>query len=451
MLTRRLKLAWSRLTLPVRLDRSLPFAARRILEQLAAAGHEVGIVGGAVRDLQLGRAPSDWDLVTSASTKEILALFPHGRMIGAARTTGTVLIPMEGVPYEVTPYRGEGLVGDLGRRDFTINAMALGIDGRLFDPLGGQRDLAGGIIRACGSPSDRIAEDPIRMMRAVRLAAQLDFRIDPDLAEAIRTAAPRLAEMAPERIGMEFGRLLVTDRPAWGVERLREWGLLAQFAPELLEMVGVEQNQFHAYPVWEHSLMALALTPPALHLRLAALLHDVAKPRCLSVDAAGNRHFYRHEQVGAEMAGALLERLRFDSETRHRVVHLVRFHMDLHLDGEASDAALRRMIRRIGLAHLDDLIQLRRADRLASGKREGDLSPENIDLLRAMARIVEADAALKVADLAVDGHDVMAAFGQGPGPYVGEVLNRLLDEVLEEPARNDRAWLLRRLEELARP
>ncbi|MFZ5813863.1 MAG: CCA tRNA nucleotidyltransferase [Bacillota bacterium] len=447
---RRWQLLWGRLTLPVRLDRALPPAARAILERLAGEGHEAGLVGGAVRDLLLGRRPKDWDMVTSATADRILALFPQGRLIGAARETGTVLIPLEGTAYEITPYRGDGLLADLSRRDFTINAMALGIDGRLLDPLGGREDLARGLLRACGSADERIAEDPLRMLRAVRLAAQFDLAIEPGLAAAIRRAAPRLAGVAPERIGMEFGRLLVTDRPAWGMERLREWGLLPSFAPELLEMVGVEQNRYHAYTVWEHALLALALVGPELHLRLAALLHDVAKPRCLSVDEAGNRHFYRHESVGAEMAGALLERLRFDSETRQRVVHLVRYHMDLHLDGEASDSALRRMIRRIGLEQMHDLIQLRRADRLASGMRQGDLSPETVQILQQMQRIIAEDAALKVTDLAVDGHDVMAAFGRGPGPYVGEVLEQLLDEVTEEPSRNDREWLLKRLAELAR-
>lgn len=451
MLRRRLQLTWGRLTLPVRLDRALPPAARAILERLADGGHEAGIVGGAVRDLLIGIQPKDWDLVTSAPGEAILALFPEGRRIGTGRETGTVLIPRDGQPYEVTPYRSDGLLGDLGRRDFTINAMALGIDGRLFDPLGGQADLARGLIRACGSPADRLEEDPVRMLRAVRLAAQFGFGLDPALAEAIAARADRLAVVAPERIAAEFGRLLVTDRPAWAMERLRELGLLAPFAPELLEMVGVEQNQYHLYPVWEHALLALSLAPAELHLRLAALLHDVAKPRCLSVDEAGNRHFYRHESVGAEMAHRLLERLRFDNETRQRVVHLVRFHMDLHLDGEVSDAALRRMIRRIGLEHMHDLIQLRRADRLASGMRAGDLSPETLHLLQEIKRIVAEDAALKVTDLAVDGHDVMAAFGEGPGPYVGEVLERLLDEVIDDPALNRREWLLKRLEELARP
>lgn len=446
---RRLRLAWGRFSLAVRLDRTLPPAARSVLETLAGAGHEVGVVGGAVRDLLLGRRPKDWDFVTSAAPEQILALFPEGRLIGAARQTGTVLIPRDGAPYEVTPYRGDSLLADLQRRDFTMNAMALGIDGRLLDPLSGQRDLAAGLLRTCGAAEERLEEDPLRMLRAVRLAAQYDLALDPALASAITIMAPQLGGVSAERIGAEFGRLLVTDRPAWAMERLRELGLLAEFAPELLEMVGVEQNQYHAFPVWEHALLALALVPAELHLRLAALLHDVAKPRCLSVDEAGNRHFYRHELVGAEMADDLLARLRFDGETRQRAVHLVRYHMDLHLDRPVTDAALRRMVRRIGLAHMDDLIQLRRADRLASGTREGDLSPETQELLDAIRRVLAADVALKVTDLSVDGRDVMAAFGKGPGPYVGRVLEALLEEVLEQPDLNERQYLLRRLAEMA--
>jgi len=446
---RSLRLGWAALRLPGRLRRALPPAGRALMDSLAGAGHEVAVVGGAVRDLLLGRTPKDWDLATSASPDEILALIPEGKQIGVARETGTVLVPRDGVVYEITPYRGGDLAADLALRDFTMDAMAF-VSGRGFvDPLGGRRDLAEGLLRACGRPEDRLAEDPLRTLRAVRLAAEFHLEIEPALLRAIRGAAPLLSRVAPERIGTEFGRLLVTDRPAWGMQRLRELNLLEQFAPELLEMVGVEQNQYHAFPVWEHALMALALVPPALHLRLAALLHDVAKPRCLSVDEEGNRHFYRHELVGAEMADELLRRLRFDNDIRTRTVHLVRYHMDLHLDGPVTDAAIRRMVRRIGLEYMDDLVQLRRADRLASGKREGDLGPETMALLDEVRRVLAADAALKVTDLAVDGHDVMAAFGRGPGPYVGEVLKALLDEVVEDPGRNRREVLLRRLQEMA--
>ncbi|MDB4895232.1 MAG: putative nucleotidyltransferase [Firmicutes bacterium] len=449
MLGRRLKLWAGRMALARRLERALPPAALALMGALADAGHEVGLVGGCVRDLLLDVAPRDWDIVTSAGPEAILAMFPEGRLMGAARGGNTVLIPREGAAYEVTPYRAPDLLGDLGRRDFTINAMALGMDVTLHDPLGGQADLARGVVRACLDPGERLREDPLRMLRAVRLAAQLDFALDPALEEAITSLAPLLDTVAPERVGAEFARLLVTDRPAAGLEQLRALGLLERFAPELLAGVGMAQNQYHAYPVWEHCLMALALVPPELHLRLAALLHDIGKPRSLSTDEQGNRHFYRHELIGAEMASVLLERLRFENETRRRVVHLVRYHMDLHMDGPVSDSAIRRMIGRIGLEHMHDLIQVRRADRLASGKREGDLSPETVYLLQQVERVLAEDAALKVTDLAVTGEDVLAVFGRPPGPYVGQVLGQLLDEVLEEPGRNTREHLLVRLAELS--
>lgn len=444
-----LRVLTGRLLLPLRLGRLLPAPAREIMDRLAAAGHQAVLVGGCVRDLLLGKAPKDWDIATDLDMEGLLRLFPHGKVMGADRQGQTLLIPCSGSPYEVTPFRGPGLEEDLALRDFTINAMALSPQGRLYDPMGGQRDLAAGILRACGAPEDRIREDPLRMLRAVRLAADLGLGLDPALLAVITEEAPRLGQVAVERIGAEFCRLMVTERPAWGMERLRETGLLAVFAPELLAMVGVEQNQYHAFAVWEHCLLALALTPPELHLRLAALLHDVGKPHTISIDDEGNRHFYRHEQVGAEIADSLLERLRIEKSVRERVVRLVRFHMDLHLENRMSDSAIRRMIARIGLDLMPDLLELRRADRLASGTREGDLSPETIYLLAQVERILKEDAALKVTDLAVNGHDVVQIFGRPPGPYVGQVLRRLLEEVVEEPERNRREWLLARLHEMA--
>jgi putative nucleotidyltransferase with HDIG domain len=445
--SRRLRLMAGRFLLAHRMTRWMDPVAREIGWRLAEAGYEAGFVGGVVRDLLLGQEPKDWDLTTSAPVDAILALFPDGRVMGRERGAGsTVLVPRAGRPYEITPYRGDGLVGDLARRDFTINAMAVGLDALLIDPFGGQRDLARGLIRTPGDPRDRIAEDPLRMLRAIRFAAALGFRLDPALRAAIQEVAPLLSRVAPERIGQEWARILMTGRPAWAMEEMRKLGLLAQFAPEFLEGVGMAQNEYHAWTVWEHLLIALEQVEPVLHLRLAALLHDIGKPRTLSVGPDGRRHFYQHEVVGAGMAEALLARLRFDGETREKVVHLVRHHMDLHFDTPPSDAALRRMLRRIGPAHMNDLIQLRRADRIASGTRQGELGPETIAILQALERVLAQDAALQVTDLQVSGHDVMQVLQIPPGPAVGRALEALLQDVLADPARNDRAWLLARLE-----
>jgi tRNA nucleotidyltransferase/poly(A) polymerase len=400
VIARRIRLLLARLTLARRMEQQLPPAALSITSKLADAGHEVGLVGGCVRDLLLGRPPSDWDIVTSATQADLLILFPEGHAMGAARGGSTVLIPRGGQPFEVTPYRGGNLVADLQRRDFTINAMALGLDVTLHDPLGGQRDLVVGVVRACGDPGERFDEDPVRMLRAVRFAAQFDFTIDAGTVDAIRRLAPRLADVAAERIGSEFGRLLITPRPAWAMERLREYGLLSYMAPELQAIV-------------DH---ALANVEPKLHLRLAVLLNG----------------------IGADLADGLLERLRFDNETRRRVVHLVRHHMDLHLTEPMSDGAIRQMVRRIGPAYINDLIQLRRADR----------GPATVALLEQIERVLAADSALHVRDLAIDGNDVMQVFTQAPGPVVGQILDQILDEVLAEPTQNNRPWLLQRLKRL---
>lgn len=482
-LLRRARVLAGRVLLARRLRRALPAEVGELLRALCGVGVSAALVGGAVRDLLGGIKPKDWDIAAGAPMEVLRRLLPDGREMGGGQT---LLVVRGGEPYELTPYRGEGLEADLALRDFTVNGMALLVgrwsrggrpgEVRLFDPQGGVRDLAAGVLRACGEPGlsgydrarARLAEDPIRALRAVRIAAALGLEMEPGLVRALREVGQgglRLGleatspdgggpadgrAVAAERIGAELERLLMTDRPSWGLERLRELGLLDSVAPELLEMVGVEQNQFHAYPVWEHALLALALTPPDPVLRWAALLHDVGKPRTVSVDQSGQRHFYGHERVGAGMADALLERLRVSGETRRRVVHLIRFHMDLHLDGEVGDPAIRRMIRRVGAENLGDLLQLRRADRLASGMRTGDLSLETVALVQRIESVLAAEGAVKVSDLAVDGHDVTAAFGRPPGPYVGQVLEQLLDEVTEEPSRNRRDYLLDRLAELSK-
>jgi tRNA nucleotidyltransferase/poly(A) polymerase len=437
----------------------LPPEVRRVLTTLAARGFSAEIVGGAVRDLLTGRQVLDWDVATSAPPETVRAAFVRTVPTGIKHGTVTVL---EGrLTIEVTTYRTEtgysdfrrpdqvvfvrDLMGDLARRDFTVNAMALDRRGRLIDRFGGREDLIRRMIRAVGKPGERFGEDALRMLRAVRFATQLDFTIEPATFAAIKAKSHLLDHVSGERIRDELVRTLLTRDPAGGLELMRETGLLARVIPELLAGYGFEQNEHHAHSVWEHALIATETVPPVTHLRLAALLHDVAKPACLSVQG-GTRHFFDHERVGAKMASVILRRLKFDNATIQKVVHLIRHHMSLHYNASMKDPAIRRLVSRVGLEHMPDLLELRRADRRASGKKPGPVSRGTLRLLGRIERVLAKDAAFGLKDMAADGLDVMRWTGLAPGPRVGLILRQMLDAVLENPDLNSKE----RLEPLAR-
>jgi len=436
----------------------IPRPVRGIAGTLVHHGHEAYVVGGCVRDLILGRVPHDWDVATDALPADVMGMFPDVRPTGVKH--GTVTVIMDGMPVEVTTYRVEGrysdrrhpdvvrfvrrLEDDLGRRDLTINAIALHPWGRIVDPYRGVEDLKRRLVRAVGDPRARFDEDPLRMLRAIRLAAELVFDIDEETYLAIKAKAHLIRNVSAERIGEELSRALVSPKPGFAMELMRETGLLRYIMPELLEGYGFPQNEHHAYPVWEHSLIALEEMPPVLYLRLAGLLHDVAKPRTATIQD-GERHFFNHEYVGAAMAENMLRRLRFDRETIGRVTHLVRNHMVLHYQNDMTDSAIRRIIRRVGLENMQDLLALRRADRLASGKKEGDLSRGTELLLDRIQAVLAEEAAFSIKDLAVDGHDVMDVAGIGPGPAVGRILHALFEDVLENPHHNTREYLIPRI------
>ncbi len=446
-------------------DAFMPVGVRRVMERISAAGGEAYAVGGSVRDLLLGRRPDDWDLATSLTPREVMGVFRRTLPTGVEHGTVTVVTARRHV--EVTTFRTEGeysdhrhpdwvaftreLEEDLGRRDFTINAVAMDRWGCLTDPFGGLGDMARGLIRTVGDPAERFGEDALRMVRAVRFAAQLGFSVHESVMDALEENAPLVDGVSVERVRAELDRLLSSTDPAGGIELLRKVGLLERFWPELCEGVGVEQNPHHAYTVWEHSLNtlgAMARETSDLSLRLAALLHDVAKPRCLSTDAEGMRHFYNHHVVGAAVARRMLVRLRYDNRTIDRVTHLIRHHMALHHYPDMKDAAIRRLVNRVGVANMDDLVALRTADREGSGTKDTPLSRGTLRLLERVDRVLAEDAAFSLKDLAVDGHDVMRVGGLDPGPGVGRILNRLLDEVLEDPSLNTRLALKARIREL---
>ncbi len=435
------------------------------LERLRADGHQAYIVGGAPRDVLLERAGSEFpDVATDRRPEEVMALFPRVEPIGLAH--GTVLVLLEGSGFECTTFRREGayadarhpdeveftadLPADLARRDFTVNALAYDpLSGVLVDRHGGLADLAGRRLRAVGEPLARFREDALRPVRAARFAATLEFELEPATRAALAGVADRARFVAPERVRVELEKLMAARRPSVGLELLREAGLMEIWMPELARCHAVPQNRWHAHDVFTHSLETCDHAPagkPAV--RWAALLHDIGKPDT-RVERRGDGTFYGHERVGAELADRLLGRLRFPGALRAEIVHLVSEHM-FDYRAEWSDAAVRRWVRRVGEASVADLFDLRIADMLGNGLKTG--FPAQLEpLRRRIARVLAGSRALRVSDLAVDGRDVMESLGIGPGPAVGEALAALLEEVLEDPARNTRERLLAGLAERREP
>jgi len=416
-------------------------------------------VGGTARDVLLGRTRDPVaDVATSLTPDEVIARFTRVEPVGIAH--GTVLVIEPEVTLECTTFRREHAytdarrpdrvtftddpLEDLARRDFTVNALAYDpATGELLDPFGGALDLERGVLRAVGEPAERFHEDALRPLRAARLAAVLGLEVEPATAAAMATALERARLIAVERVRVELERLMRADAPSTGFELLRRAGLLALWLPELDACAGVPQNRFHAYDVYEHSLRACDAAPAGRPVvRWAALLHDVGKP-ATRVIRRGDATFYGHDVVGAGLADTLLQRLRFPSTERERIVHLVRHHMfDFRRDW--TDAALRRWLRKVGVDAVADLFDLRLADEIATGMSRGH--PVVLDeMRRRIARLLDERHALTVHDLAVDGRDVMDTLGIPPGPRVGEELEALLEQVLEDPALNRREALLARL------
>lgn len=447
----------------------IPPTVLRLAQALEARGFEAYLVGGCVRDLFLKREPKDWDIATNAKPEEVQGIFPEHVY---ENQFGTVGVKTEDEDpklkvVEVTTYRLEGtytdkrhpdevkfaksIEEDLSRRDFTVNAMALRVDGasEVVDPFGGEEDLKKGTIRTVGNPRDRFNEDALRLMRAVRFAVELDFRIEKETRVAIEELAGLLEAISKERIRDEFAKMIMTPRAAQGILLLEELGLLRYILPELREGLGVEQNLHHIYTVFEHSVRALdyaAKENYPLEVRLAALLHDVGKPGTKGGEGK-YATFHAHEMLGAKMAARALERLRFPREVIDKTVHLVRYHMFFYNVGEVSEAGVRRFLARVGPENVPDLIKLREADRIGSGVPKA--VPYKLRHLLFMIDKVKRDP-ISPKMLKTDGEDVMRLTGAGPGPRVGFILAILLEEVIEDPKRNTAEHLEARIDELNR-
>ena len=432
----------------------LPDEPRAALRTLIDSGHEAVLVGGCVRDLITGRDTTDWDIATSAAPETVSELFPGSvweNRFGTVTLKGTPLV-------EITSYRtessyrdrrrpddvafGASLAGDLGRRDFTINAVAWRPDdlatghGTLVDPHGGIEDLRRGVISAVGDPDERFAEDALRLLRAVRFSLRLGFAIEAATEAALARAAPAATTLSGERVRDELVRLLEDPSipPSVAFARWEELGLLAVLLPELSALRGVPQGKLLRGDALDHSVRtADALPAGDAVLRLAGLLHDVGKATTLA-----DGQFIGHERVGAEAAEVVMRRLRLAERDVERVTALVRAHM-FRYEPSWTDAAVRRFLVRIGLDRLDDLFALRAADNAASGV--GEPAAGGLDELRA--RMAEQRRApLETRQLAIDGHDIQRELGLEPGPRIGQLLARLMETVLDDPSRNEREQLL---------
>ena len=431
----------------------IPAGAAKILRVLEDHGYEAYVVGGCVRDSLLGRNPHDWDITTSALPLQVKALFR--RTIDTGLKHGTVTIMENGEPYEVTTYRVDGeyldgrhpsevtftasLKEDLQRRDFTINAMAYSEKNGLQDFFGGLQDLKNKRIRAVGDPMKRFGEDALRIMRAVRFAAQLGYEIEEETVRAMKILAPTLSKVSAERISSELEKTLLSPHP----EKLRmmyEAGITAVILPEFDRCMETPQNNpHHIYNVGEHTIVSIRNARPDKVLRLVMLLHDFGKSVCRTTDENGIDHFYGHPESSAEMAGKILRRLKSDNATRGAVVKLVRFH-----DRAAglTERSVRKMIREIGEDLFPLYLEVKEADTLAQSEYKRQEKLDYLaDVRRIYRKILDEGDCLTLRDLAVNGSDLIEA-GMEPGKQIGEVLGAMLEDVLEDPSHNEKGYLM---------
>ena len=449
------------------MELSLPEVVKEACALLAASHRQAYVVGGGIRDLLLGVAPLDWDLATDASPREASAIFAKAghRVLPTGVKYGTITVYIGDFPIEITTFRVEGgyqdwrrpegvhFVGkieqDLARRDFTINAIAYDpLQFRIIDPFSGVRDLLANRLRAVGDPQARIGEDALRIMRAIRIAADYNLQIEPGTWHAIIRNVELVGKISVERVRDELNRTLMAANHMEGLQNMLQAGLLFLIIPELCESWLVSQfHPFHQYTVLNHTFEALRYAPADQEVRLAILLHDVAKPRCFSRGADGGGHFYGHDLLGAEMTETILRRLHYSVQEIRQASLLVREHM---LNLQMRPPALRRLIARVGRQAIPDLLAVKQADLLAHSTDLIMHTFSEWEAFRAhLNEVMAEDAAFNLSDLAINGKDLLAILNCRPGPLIGTVLNTLWNEVLGEPRKNKRSYLLARAREIA--
>jgi poly(A) polymerase/tRNA nucleotidyltransferase (CCA-adding enzyme) len=455
----------------------IPKEVLEVVEKLRENGFEAYIVGGCVRDFLREVEPEDWDVTTNAKPEEIMRIFPKSFYENRFLTV-TVLTESENPKLkeiEITTFRKEAkytdkrhpdFVGfaktlneDLARRDFTVNAMAIDVRSsklevrgyEIIDLFGGKEDLKNKIIRAVGDPRERFSEDALRMMRAVRFSVTLGegWKIEEKTKEAIKENAFWISAISKERIRDEFLKIIMSERAAEGIEKMRELGLLKYIIPELEEGYKVTQNKHHIYDCYEHYLRSLDYAAKKgfnMYVRLAALFHDIGKPRTKKGEGP-NATFYGHEIVGAKMTAQILNRLKFSKKDVEKIVKLVRYHLFYYNPGEVGESSVRRLLRKVGSENIEELLQVRMADRIGSGVPKAE--PYKLRHLRYMIEKVSQDP-ISVKMLKVNGNDVMEILKIEPGPKVGQVLEILLEKVIEDPKKNEENSLKEEIKKLGK-
>ncbi|KKQ51711.1 MAG: PolyA polymerase [Parcubacteria group bacterium GW2011_GWD2_38_11] len=465
--------------------RKIPSQVIEVLKKIQENNFEAYVVGGCVRDLLLDKIPKDWDITTNAKPSEIVEIFPDsfyendfgtvGVKVEKFITNGNGLLreSREHDVIEVTTYRIESiysdrrrpdevkfaktLADDLGRRDFTMNAIALQLTTNneqqttedagfeIVDLFAGQEDIKKKIIKTVGDANERFGEDALRMMRAIRFHAQLNFEIEEKTFEAIKKNSALINHIALERIKDELTRVILSDNPAEGIEMMHKTGLLVHIIPELEKGVGVAQNRHHIHTIYTHCILALKYCPSKkLEVRLAALFHDIAKPQTKRGEGL-YATFYNHDHMGAKIVRQILTRLRFSNEVIENVSMLVDNHMFYYNPDEVGEASVRRLIKKVGLENMKDLMDLRISDRLGSGTPKA--KPYKLRHLEYVIEKVSKDA-VSVKMLKINGNDLMKDLKITPGPKIGAILDVLLAEVIEDTEKNNREYLLTRAKKL---
>lgn len=455
----------SRAQLKILMIKKIPSKVIQVVNKIEEAGFEAYVVGGCVRDLIMDKTPKDWDVATNAKPEEVVNIFGEENSFYENKffTVGVKSEDENIGIIEVTTYRTESgysdrrrpdevkvaetLEEDLARRDFTVNAIALRLNGEMeiVDPFEGQKDIKKKIIRSVGDANERFSEDALRMMRAIRFHSQFGFEIEKKTLEAIKKHSKLIEHVALERIRDEFSKIIISDNPSEGIEILHKTGLLSYIIPELEEGIGVAQNRHHVYTIFRHAVLSLKHCPSKkIEVRLASLFHDIAKPKTKRGEGEFST-FYNHDHVGARISEKILKRLRFSNETIEKVRLLVDNHMFYYNPDEVTESSVRKLVSKVGLENMKDLLDLRIADRLGSGTPKA--KPYKLRHLEYMIERVSTDA-VSVKMLKVGGNDLMQELGFSPGPKIGAILDVLLSEVIEDADKNKKDLLLNRAKDL---